>query len=77
MEHTYVGELKSIYDINRFFCPYSTLQEHKNKDLVMNLSGLTFVAPIGAIALLLLIDNMNRNHYFKVKPPFLKEKVIP
>ncbi|EEM68396.1 MULTISPECIES: ATP-binding protein [Bacillus cereus group] len=76
MEHTYIGELKSIYDINKLFFPYSTLHESKNKDMVMNLSGLTFVAPIGAIALLLLIDNMNKNHYFKVKPPFLKDKVI-
>ncbi|OUB84496.1 hypothetical protein BK784_35545 [Bacillus thuringiensis serovar medellin] len=76
MEHAYVGELKSIYDINRLFYPYSGLHEHRKKEIVMNLSGLTFVAPIGAIALLLVIDEMTRKHCFMVKPPFLKEKII-
>ncbi|PFK43194.1 hypothetical protein COI93_10220 [Bacillus cereus] len=76
MEHTYYGELKSIYDINKLFSSYSILREQEKKDIVMDLSGLNFVSPIGAISLLLLMDRMIKNHNLVIHPPFLKNTII-
>ncbi|MEW9576409.1 ATP-binding protein [Bacillus toyonensis] len=76
--HPYVGQLKSVYDVSRLLSSYSTvvLNESRKKKVEMDLSQVTFVSPIGAVSLLLLMNKMVKISKLKVHPPISKEDIV-
>lgn len=76
----YFGELKDIYQIDTLFVNCSNLLQQNNTNILrnahLNLSGLSFVSPLGAIALLLLLEKLNEKFKLSITPPDSNEKLV-
>jgi anti-sigma regulatory factor (Ser/Thr protein kinase) len=70
--YKHIGELKYLDQIDEFVKLFNDLFEKDkldNNKVIIDLSELTFVSPIGAISLLLLFEKIAENYKFNIIPP--------
>lgn len=77
--YKHIGELKYLEQIDEFvklFCNLFEKGNLENKKIIIDLSELTFVSPIGAISLLLLFEKLAGICEFDIMPPTNNLKLI-
>jgi anti-sigma regulatory factor (Ser/Thr protein kinase) len=71
METYFEGDLVNIFDLERLFTPY--FPTHKGSPRIsqrtVDISNLTFISPLGAVSLLLLLEKLGDFNHLEVLPP--------
>jgi anti-anti-sigma regulatory factor len=67
----HVRSLETIFDVNHLFDAYSDMVHSKKRSrrMLLDLSGVSFISPLGAISLLLMIEKLEDQRDVIIIPP--------
>ncbi|MHC0038595.1 ATP-binding protein [Pseudoneobacillus sp. C159] len=71
MTVNYSGEIKNIFNVDSLLQGFSSVMDipFGGEEINVDLSKVTFISPLGAISLLLLLDKLDQSFYVKLTPP--------